>query len=76
MSRRRLTIGLAVVVGVVVLALIAGTAFVFWSVRRPFPEYDGAVTLPALAGEVEVVRDEHGIPHIYADTAEDLFRAQ
>ena len=75
-SRRRLTIGLAVVVGVVVLALIAGTAFVFWSVRRPFPEYDGAVTLPALAGEVEVVRDEHGIPHIYADTAEDLFRAQ
>jgi penicillin G amidase len=75
-SRRRLTIGLAVVVGVVVLAMIAGTAFVFWSVRRPFPEYDGAVTLPALAGEVEVVRDEHGIPHIYADTAEDLFRAQ
>ena len=74
--RRRLTIGLATVVGVVVLALIAGTAFVFWSVRRPFPEYDGAITLPALTGEVEVVRDEHGIPHIYADTAEDLFRAQ
>ena len=76
MNRRRLTIGLAVVVGVVVLALIAGTAFVFWSVRRPFPEYGGTITLPTLAGEAEVVRDEHGIPHIYADTAEDLFRAQ
>jgi penicillin G amidase len=75
-SRRRLTIGLAVVVGLVVFALIAGTAFVVWSVRRPFPEYDGTITLPALAGDVEVVRDEHGIPHIYADTAEDLFRAQ
>jgi penicillin amidase len=75
-TRRRLTIGLAVVVGFVVLALIAGTGFVVWSVRRPFPEYDGTITLAALAGEVEVVRDEHGIPHIYADTAEDLFRAQ
>jgi penicillin G amidase len=75
-SRRRLTIGLVAVVGVVVLALVAGTAFVVWSVRRPFPEYHGAVTLPALAGAVEIVRDEHGIPHIYADTAEDLFRAQ
>jgi penicillin G amidase len=75
-SRRRLTIWLAVIVGVLVLTLIAGTAFVFWSVRRPFPGYDGTVTLPSLAGEVEVVRDEHGIPHIYADTAEDLFRVQ
>ncbi|HET6919620.1 MAG TPA: penicillin acylase family protein [Jiangellaceae bacterium] len=76
MSRRRLTIWFAVIVGVVVLALIAGTAFVFWSVRRPFPVYDGTITLPALSGAVEVVRDEHGIPHIYANTAEDLFRAQ
>jgi penicillin G amidase len=75
-SRRRLTIWLAATVGVIIVALIAGSAFVFWSVRRPFPQYDGAVTLPALAGDVEVVRDEHGIPHIYADTAEDLFRAQ
>ncbi len=48
----------------------------FWSVRRPFPEYDGTISLPALAGEAEVIRDEHGIPQIYADTAEDLFRAQ
>jgi penicillin G amidase len=75
-SRRRLTIWLAATVGVIIVALIAGTAFVFWSVRRPFPQYDGTIALPALAGDVEVVRDEHGIPHIYADTAEDLFRAQ
>jgi penicillin amidase len=75
-SRRRLTIWLAAVLGAVVLALIAGTAFTIWSVRRPFPEYDGTITLLALAGDVEVVRDQHGIPHIYADTAEDLFRAQ
>ena len=76
MTRRRLKVGLSVVVGVVVLALLAGTAFVVWSVRRPFPDYDGGVALPGLRADVEVIRDEHGVPQIYADTAEDLFRAQ
>src|SRR5687767_14068308 len=32
--------------------------------------------MPGLTGKVEVVRGEHGIPQIYADTADDLFRAQ
>lgn len=58
------------------LALIAAAVFTIWSVRRPFPEYNGTVELPRLEAEVEVVRDENGIPHIFADTAEDLFRAQ
>ena len=75
-TRRRLKIGLAVVAGIVVIALLAGTSFVVWSVRRPFPEYDGTVALPRLRADVDVVRDEHGIPQIYADTAQDLFRAQ
>src|SRR5918994_5345647 len=75
-TRRRLRIGLAVVAGFVVIALLAGTSFVVWSIRRPFPEYDGTVALPRLRADVEVVRDEHGIPQIYADTAQDLFRAQ
>jgi penicillin amidase len=29
-----------------------------------------------LAADVTVYRDQHGIPHIYADTADDLLRAQ
>ena len=32
--------------------------------------------LDGLSGKVEVLRDQHGIPQVYADTAEDLFRAQ
>jgi penicillin G amidase len=75
-TRRRLKIGLGVVAGVVVLALLAGTSFVVWSVRRPFPEYDGTMELTGLRADVDVVRDDHGIPQIYADTAEDLFLAQ
>ncbi|MCF2528261.1 penicillin acylase family protein [Yinghuangia soli] len=44
--------------------------------RRSFPELDGAIKVPGLSGRVEVLRDKNGIPQIYADTPEDLFRAQ
>ena len=32
--------------------------------------------MPGLTGEVEVVRDDHGIPQLYADTTADLMAAQ
>lgn len=44
--------------------------------RRAFPQTTGELSIPGLTAEVEVVRDEHGVAHIYADTPEDLFRAQ
>ena len=58
-----------------VLAL-AGGAFVSWTVRRSFPQVSGSATLPGLGAPVTVERDAHGVPQIWADTAEDLFRAQ
>jgi penicillin amidase len=73
---RRIAVWLAAVAGVVVLALVVTTILTVVSVRRPFPEYDGSAEVQRLSGDVEIVRDEHGIAHIYADTAEDLFRAQ
>jgi penicillin G amidase len=69
-------LALSFVAGVVVLALIAATVFSVWSVRRAFPDYSGSASMPGLTGDVEIYRDANGIPHIYADTAEDLFRAQ
>jgi penicillin amidase len=45
-------------------------------VRRPFPSQDGTITLPGLSAPVTVIRDERGIPQIYAQTPDDLFRAQ
>ncbi|GHF74992.1 hypothetical protein GCM10010218_65050 [Streptomyces mashuensis] len=65
---------------ITVLLLVAGVAFgAYWSigtVRASFPETDGTLRLKGLSGEVKVVRDGHGIPQVYADNAEDLFRAQ
>jgi penicillin amidase len=37
---------------------------------------DGEIQLPGLKEPVEVLRDQWGIPHIYASSAEDLFFAQ
>ncbi|HLV59582.1 MAG TPA: penicillin acylase family protein [Natronosporangium sp.] len=60
---------------VLVLALVAGVGAV-WAVRRPFPTYDGQLTVPGLTAPVTVHRDRYGVPHVYAETVEDLFFAQ
>jgi penicillin amidase len=60
----------------VVLLLVVGLVTVVSAVRRPFPLVDGEVEVPGLGAEVQVLRDEQGIAHVYADTAEDLFYAQ
>ncbi|KUL53756.1 penicillin amidase [Streptomyces sp. NRRL F-4489] len=64
----------------VVLLLVAGIGFgAYWgvsTVRASFPETTGSLKLPGLTDPVDVIRDANGIPQIYADTDEDLFRAQ
>ncbi len=45
-------------------------------VRRAWPQTSGSIALEGLGADVTVVRDARGIPHIYADDAVDLFRAQ
>ena len=60
----------------VVLLLVAGLAVGAVVVRRPLPLTSGSLELPGLEAEVQVLRDEHGIPQIYADTVDDLMRAQ
>ena len=43
---------------------------------RSLAQLDGELPLPGLREPVEVIRDEWGIPHIYAQNDDDLFRAQ
>lgn len=55
------------------LAVLALSAFVF--VQSLKPDYEGEVSLPGLSQGVDVYFDPYGIPHIYADTEADAFRA-
>jgi penicillin G amidase len=61
---------------VVVVTLGALTSVVVGTVRSSFPQLDGEIAVPGLQASVEVLRDEYGVPQIYADQAEDLFQAQ
>jgi penicillin amidase len=40
------------------------------------PKVDGELALPGLTAKVRVLRDEHGIPYIFAANTPDLIRAQ
>ncbi|MEV7678129.1 penicillin acylase family protein [Streptomyces sp. NPDC088341] len=65
---------------VLVLALVAGVGYGgYWgvgTVRASFPQTTGSIQLKGLSGPVDVRRDSYGIPQIYANSDEDLFRAQ
>jgi penicillin amidase len=60
----------------VVLLLVATFVAGVVVVRHSFPQTDGTLELPGLDAKVSVMRDDHGIPQIYASTSHDLFYAQ
>ena len=44
--------------------------------RSPLPQHDGELKVAGLQDTVEILRDEWGVPHIYAKNMHDLFFAQ
>ena len=48
----------------------------WWYVYRPLPQVDGTLLLPGLKSEVTVERDIWGVPHIRANSLNDLVEAQ
>lgn len=61
---------------VVVIVLVAASVFAVVTVRRSLPQTEGEIEVPGLSADVRIVRDEQGIPQVYADDANDLFYAQ
>jgi penicillin amidase len=68
-------VGLGVLI-LVVLLVVALAVVLTGIVRQSWPQTSGEIKLNGLGGRVEVIRDNHGIPQIYADSTDDLFRAQ
>jgi len=60
-------IGMAVVL--ILILLPSGT---YIAVKSTLPKYEGTLSVTGTQGNVEVMRDAHGIPHIFADTKNDL----
>src|SRR5579862_5420821 len=63
----------------ILLVLFAVIGFVLWlraGEKAALPQLDGEIHLAGLSSVVNVVRDAHGVPHIYAATLDDLLVAQ
>jgi len=69
---RTLRVILIVFSSIVAVAIVVFCALV-WMIRRPFPDVRGTVRVPGLSADVEIFRDEDGVPHIYAGSVEDAF---
>jgi len=67
-------LGILLALLVVVLLIVGG--WMVWIIRLPWPQTEGEQQLTGLQAPVTVVRDEWGIPHIYASNPHDLFMAQ
>ena len=61
---------------ILLLLVLILSAVWLWYSRRAFPKTGGTIRIEGLSAPVEVLRDSNGIPHLYAETMEDLIFAQ
>lgn len=73
---RKLLRALAVMMVCIVLLVCAGVAWFYRMAHSALPQIDGEIAVSGLSTRVSVARDPHGVPHIIAANAEDLFFAQ
>jgi len=63
----------ALALAVILPVLGAGAGYIWW--RQGLPQLNGDIALPGLEKPVRVIRDTHGVPHIFADSMADAARA-
>ena len=61
---------------VVAAVAVVAAAWLCRRTRQALPQLDGTTRVPGLHARVEVRRDEHGVPHLRAQSLEDIFFAQ
>ncbi|MCC6802584.1 MAG: penicillin acylase family protein, partial [Anaerolineae bacterium] len=60
----------------VVVVAVGGFVVYEDTMRGPLPQTSGTLTVDGLHAQVEVLRDDWGIPHIYGSDLHDIFFAQ
>ena len=63
--------GVLILLLIILLVLVAGYIYL----RGSLPQVRGTVELPGLTNTVEVVRDRHAVPHIFAESKKDAYFA-
>jgi len=75
-SKRAVKAGLLAGVAGTGLAAASAAALWHWLARRPLPKTRGTIELAGLERPVRVRRDRWGVPHVEAETADDLWFAE
>ncbi len=65
-----------VIVSTLVVLIAVGAPGGYWFITTSHPQIDGTLHVTGLQSKVEIVRDPMGVPHIYAESTDDLFFAQ
>jgi len=63
-------------VGVLGIVLIGGLAGFLYFSKVNLYQADGQVSLKGLSAAAKVIRDENGMPYIYAENLSDLIKVQ
>jgi len=73
---KRVLLALAALIAALVIIPAGYVGLVLWQAHGGVPDWSGEATIEGLEGTIEIVRDEHGVPHIFAETERDLAFAQ
>lgn len=65
-----------IIAGIIVLLAVITFAALQIFLRLPLPSYKGKIKLNGLRTAAEVRTDEHGLPHLFAGSEDDLFFLQ
>ena len=71
-TTKRIFLGLLIFI---VIVAISGIVLIQFIKTAAVPDYNKDFVLYGLKSDVEIIRDEHAIPHVYAENEEDLYRA-
>ncbi len=61
---------------IIILLLVASILAGYLYLRKSLPEIEGTISVAGITDEVEVIRDQNGVPHIIAKNTHDLYFAQ
>ncbi|MEK5441422.1 MULTISPECIES: penicillin acylase family protein [unclassified Fredinandcohnia] len=61
---------------IIILLLVASILAGYLFLRKSLPEIEGTINVAGITDEVEVIRDQNGVPHISAKNTHDLYFAQ
>ncbi|SEA45524.1 penicillin acylase family protein [Rubrimonas cliftonensis] len=66
---------LASLLGLTALTVLLGAGLAYYLAARSLPDYEARWTVSGVAGPVEIVRDLHAVPHIFAESDADAMFA-